>query len=400
MSRRAPGLLLGISALWIPLAFLFDGVTVLVLPLRLGGDAAGPGLVSLVGLALAAAFQPLAGRLGDRLRPRLGRRSFLLAAALPALAGLWLLVGSAGVAAALAGYVLLQLAASALQAGQQTLIPEHVPAARRGRAAGLKAAFDVGGAFLAFLVLGALLAGGDLLPAAAAITAAVAIGLVLVLWLVPERLPAEPGAHPAAAPGRLPNPLGVPPGFARLVAARFLFLFGTYAVGRFLLLLVAARLGLPADRAADEAGGLLALLALVTALAALPAGRLADRFSPRALMGTGAALAGAGILLLVPAAGMPGLLAGGLLMSLGTAAFVPANWAATTRLVAPADAGRLMGIANLGTGLAAAAAGILGPLIDTAGFAPALLVAALASLAAVLPLSAASLPRPVPEASA
>jgi di/tricarboxylate transporter len=45
-----------------------------------------------------------------------------------------------------------------------------------------------------------------------------------------------------------------------------------------------------------------------------------------------------------------------------------------------------MGIANLGTALAAAVAGLVGPLIDNAGFAPALLVAAAASAAATLPL--------------
>ena len=43
-----------------------------------------------------------------------------------------------------------------------------------------------------------------------------------------------------AAPQR--RSLDLPPGLGPLVAARFLFLFGTYAVGRFLVLLVAAGL--------------------------------------------------------------------------------------------------------------------------------------------------------------
>ena len=42
--------------------------------------------------------------------------------------------------------------------------------ALQGRASGLKTAFDVGGSFLAFLLLGAWLASGDLVPAAIAIT--------------------------------------------------------------------------------------------------------------------------------------------------------------------------------------------------------------------------------------
>jgi len=56
-----------------------------------------------------------------------------------------------------------------------------------------------------------------------------------------------------------------------------LFLLGTYAVGRFFLYFVADRLGIPRLQAADEAGSLLAGLALATALASPAAGWLADR---------------------------------------------------------------------------------------------------------------------------
>jgi hypothetical protein len=47
--------------LWLPLAFLFDGLTILVLPLRLGADAGTLGLGSFAGLAIGAAVQLLAG---------------------------------------------------------------------------------------------------------------------------------------------------------------------------------------------------------------------------------------------------------------------------------------------------------------------------------------------------
>lgn len=370
------GLLLGVSVLWIPLAFLFDGVTVLLLPLRLGGDASAIGLVSLAGLGLAAALQPIAGWLTDRLRGTVERRGFLLVGAAPALVGLAVFAGRGGVAAVVAGYVLVQAAATVMQAAQQTFIPEHVEPTRRGRAAGLKAAFDVGGSFVAFLALGVLLANGDLVAAAALIAVVLVIAVTLVFLLVPAT-PRVRVTRPAAS---------LPAGFAHLVVARFLFLFGTYAVGRFLVLLVADRLRIPADRALGDAGGLLALLTLTTAVTALAIGRVADRRERTGLMAAGALVAAAGILLLVPAAGIALVVLGGLAMSVGTAAFVTANWAATTDLVPAADAGRLMAIANLGTGLAAAAAGVLGPVIDTVGFAPALVVAAGVSAAAVAPL--------------
>ena len=67
-----------------------------------------------------------------------------------------------------------------------------------------------------------------------------------------------------------------PTHYVSLATAAF-FGLGTYAVGRFLVLLVADRLGIDPARAVDEAGGLLALLSLATAIAAIPIGRLADR---------------------------------------------------------------------------------------------------------------------------
>jgi MFS family permease len=264
-----------------------------------------------------------------------------------------------------------------MQAGQQTLIPEHLEGVEQGRASGLKAMFDVGGSFLAFLVLGALLASGNLFAAGAAITALVVVAVALVFVLVPTRPRVQRRV-------RRSSPL--PEGFGALILARFLFLFATYAVGRFLVLLISERLGLDPARAVGDAAGLIALFTLATAVSAVPAGWLADRRRRRDPMVVGSLVAAIGIAVLVAPAGLPGVVLGGLLMSVGTAMFVTSNWAATTTLVGHDDAGRLMAIANLGTGLAAAGAGALGPLIDNAGFAPALLVAATASAAAVIPI--------------
>jgi MFS family permease len=347
--------------------------------LRVGGDATQLGIVSFAGLAVAAGLQPVAGWLSDRYRGRVDRRAFLALAAIPAILGLWLLAGSVGLLAATIGYLVVQVGGTAMQAAQQTLIPEHVDPPERGRVSGLKAAFDVGGSFIAFLALGFVLASGDVLPSAVIITALMLGAIGLVFAFVPAA-PAPP------RPGPSSGTVGLPTGLVPLVIARFLFLFATYAVGRFLVLLVAERLAIPPERAVDETGGLLALFTLVTAGASIPFGWLADRRSRRDVMFGGAIVAAIGIGFLVPGAGLPGVIAGGLLMSLGTAAFITGNWAATTSLVPAAASGRLMGIANLGTGLAAAAAGLVGPLIDAVGFAPALVVAAGASMAAVLPL--------------
>src|SRR5687768_14946630 len=182
--RRGAGLWVGLSVVWVPLAFLFDGVTVLVLPLRLEGDAGTIGLVSLVGLGIAAGLQPVAGWLSDRLRDSVDRRTFLAVAAVPAVLGVWLLLGTTTLAAAVLAYVLIQAAATAMQAAQQTLIPEHLDGLEQGRASGLKTTFDVGGSFLAFMVLGALLVSGELGAAATVITILVVLAVLVVFFLV------------------------------------------------------------------------------------------------------------------------------------------------------------------------------------------------------------------------
>jgi MFS family permease len=182
-------------------------------------------------------------------------------------------------------------------------------------------------------------------------------------------------------------PLLVPGGFWQLILARFLFLFGVYAVGRFLLLLVADRLAVPAASAATETGGLLALFTLITAAAALVLGRFIDQLGRRRVMAGGALLAAAGTALFVPEVGLAGVVLAGTLMSIGTAAFASANWAAVTDLSPAVDSGRLLGLANFGTGGAAAVAGLLGPSIDLWGFTPALVFATLGMVAALVPLA-------------
>jgi MFS family permease len=170
------------------------------------------------------------------------------------------------------------------------------------------------------------------------------------------------------------------------VVARFLFLFGTYAVGRFLLLLVADRTGADPTRAADSTGALLAIFTLATAVGAMAFGRLADGRGRDRIMVVGIVASAAGILAFAPSFAVAGVALGGLTMAVGKGAFVAANWAALTDLAPAEDAGWLMGLANIGTGGAAACAGLLGPVIDGVGFTPAILVAAIVTAAALIPV--------------
>jgi MFS family permease len=196
-----------------------------------------------------------------------------------------------------------------------------------------------------------------------------------------------PSTHGQVRPSLGASTSGLPSGFAHLVMARFLFTLGTFVIGRFLLLLVADRLGIDAAHAADETGTFMALFTLIGAIAAVGSGVIVDRVGPRRVMRLGIMASAVGVVGFLPSAGSGGVLIAGTTMALGTAAFASANWAASTRLVPAAQAGRLMGLANLGTGGAAACAGLIGPLIDWGGFTPAILVALSATLAALVPLA-------------
>ena len=376
--------LVGISVFWLALSMLFDGLTVLVLPVQLSqAGSADPatslGLVSFAGLLAGMLIQPVAGTLSDRAGARL---PLVGAGALLTMAALAFLGMAGGVIPVAAAYVGVLVAANVAQASQQGLIPDLVPPRRRGLASGLKGTMDLGGAFIGFAVLGQLLAGGDVWPALLAIGALIATTYVASVLLVRE-------SRRASAPVQRPRftdafriDLGEHRAFAWLVLSRFLFLLATYAVGRFFLLFVADRLGIAAETAADEAGLLLAGLTLITLLTAAPAGWAADRFGRLPLMIFGATTSAAGAVLLVFAASELHILLFGSLMAIGSAAFAAANWASVADLAPAPEAGRFMALANFGTAGAAALAGLFGPLIDAvdrmaagSGY-PALLVAA------------------------
>lgn len=356
----------GVSVGWLGLSMIADGVPTLLLPYRLSelgtGDASLLGVISLVALAVAALVQPLAGRWSDVV----GRPPILAAGVAISAIGLVLLVGWSSVAATLAGVALTLLGVGVAQAGQQALLPDYVAGSSRGVASGVKNAFDVGGALLGFVIIGTLLSGGSgevtAVVLIAALAGAVAVGLALLGRGTMQR-PRDGRQRPGLRGAYAIDP-HVHGRLLRIIAARFLFLLGVYVVGRFLFLFVAETGGLAPDQAAGVAGTVLVILAAATVVASLPAGWLADRGGRRFIMLTGA-LTGAAALALLPwAPALEPMIAVGLLLAAGTAAFSTASWAALVDEVTGADSGRLLGVAQLGTAGAAAAAGAFGVVID------------------------------------
>jgi MFS family permease len=373
-------LILGISVLWLALNMASESATALVLPEAIEDEVSASyaatviGLVSLVALALAALIQPLAGLASDRLRPKWTRSRFIGWSLGPAVVATISFGLADSVATLIGSYVLLLIALSIVQGGLQGFLPEMVSEEKRGLAAGMKGLFDLVGAMLGFAVLGTLIETQGAAPAMLLAAITLVLLFVATLMLVRE-------GNPLAAPGsatRVPGAFSfsslikggfdmgaLPPSeFSRLIASRFLFLLGVYAIGRFFLLFLADLLAVDEDQAAQEAGYILATLALVTGFFAPVGGWLADRWGRAPTMRVGAFVGAGGAILLVLAESQASVLLFGSLMALGTALFVSANWATAADLAPEGEEGRSMALASLGTSGAIACAGLFGPVID------------------------------------
>lgn len=401
MSRQIR-LLFGISVFWLALSVLFDGVNTLVLPLQLSkfagqdNQATLLGLLTFVGLLAGALAQPVAGALSDRWQPRLGRKGFIAIGLILSLGSLFVFAAIQNLAGVMLGYLSIQISASIAQAGQQGLIPDLVDEKRRGMASGLKGFMDLTGAMLGFVMLGQLLGAGQALPAIGAIAAILVVAYLLAALLTPEDKPGRDAPARSQAPG-LRQIFQIDreqySSFIRLVVARFLFLLGIYGTGRFLLFFVASRLGLAEEQAAEQAGNLLAGLALLSVLASPLTGWLADRIGRIPLMRAGAVLSAISALLLAGADTSGEILLFGGLMSVGSAAFTGGSWALIADLVPRDESARFFGLANFSTAGSAAAAGLFGPVIDRMeqsspgmGFIALFVLASIAFLASALPL--------------
>jgi MFS family permease len=398
---RQMRLMFGISIFWLALSMLFDGINTLILPLQLSEladqktQATVLGLLTFIGLLTGALVQPVAGELSDRLQPLIGRKGFIGIGLLLSLISLLLFAIFKSLAALMIGYLALQVSASFAQAGQQGLIPDLVDEKRRGLASGLKGFMDITGAMLGFVLLGELLGSGRTTLAIGVIVAALVTTYLLAVVLTPEDKSSKSTTAKTVNPLSQVFHLDLDQGavFARLLLSRFLFLLGIYATGRFLLFFVADRLGLDADQAAEQAGTLLAGLALITILASPITGWLADQVGRIPLMVAGSVLGAASALMLIWAGSPTQILLFGGLMSIGSAAFAGGSWALIADLVPREKAARYFGLANFSTAGSAAVAGLFGPVMDWVErispgnrFSVVFIGAAIAFIASVLPL--------------
>ncbi|MFD8531651.1 MFS transporter [Streptosporangium canum] len=307
---------------------------------HLAGDERKVAVLSgftLAGGVAALVAQPLAGWLSDRTRTRTGSRTpYVLGGALVAAPVLWAMGWAESLAVLAVLYVLSEFVLSAAQGPLAAVLPDRVPAERRGR---FSAALGLG--IMLGSVTGSLL--GSLISADTR-TAYLVVGCIPValaasrLFLAPdpdnrfsERIVAAPEA------GRwwatfLVSPKEHPD-FWWVVASRTLTYTGFFVVQGYSLYLLDDYVGL-GDQAIDMVPVVAGLLALCICASAVPSGIVSDRLGRRKVFIVCASAAMAvGLLIPLLWPTLVGYLAMSVVMGLAFGAFEAVDTALITQVL-------------------------------------------------------------------
>ena len=305
---------------------LYIGALQVLLPLQVEAidrahKVATLGVVSGVSAGVAAVFNPLGGALSDRTRSRFGRRApWLLGGAAAVLIALAVLGRAGDVLMVAIGWSLVQAAANLYQAALTAVVPDRVPARRRGSAsavvgvamsAGAVAGVGLAGRFASHLALGYFALG--------VLLAITAIQFV-TLTTDPPSYPVAPGEVPAGTSGPSRSVsgglgsvsgIGIVSGFAAFTSAlrhrdfawvfcgRAAMILGYFLVAGFELYILTDYIRLPSGISPTTGVTILAVIStFCSVLAAAVAGPMSDRLDRRKLFVIGsAATSGVGMIL-------------------------------------------------------------------------------------------------------
>ncbi|MFD7257669.1 MFS transporter [Streptomyces sp. NPDC059874] len=306
------------------------------------------GLIGGISAIFATAFNPIAGALSDRK----GRRNpWILGGALGALACLALLGNVATALLVGIGWCLVQATMNIYQAAVTAIVPDRVPAARRGTASALVGlGLPIGGTVgvlvasqtAAHLRTGYLIFG--------AIVAVSALLLTTLCRDVPraEPAPAAPkakGAQLAAFLSALANH-----DFRWAFIGRALMVLGYFSVVGYQLYILGDHIKLPSGLTPPAAMAVLTPVSMVAmAVSTLLGGMLSDRWNRRKVfVGVSAALAGLVMVVPVVSPTWTGMLVFSALNGLAFGCFMAVDTALVTLVLPSAeDAARDMGVLNI-----------------------------------------------------
>jgi MFS family permease len=370
--RVSAGWVLRFALAWIGLyAGLFGPLQVLlpqqVEALAPADKEAALALVLGAGAACSLVANPLFGALSDRTRSRFGRRRPWIALGFGGGAvAVGLLAAAPAVPLVVLGWCAAQTLLNAPFAALSAAVPDEVPAAQRGTAAGYLG--------LAF-VLGVGIGTGLAVLAGATTTGYVLCALVALLCSLPYVLL---GRHARQEPdiawqwgeflrGFWINPLRHPD-FGWGFLTRFLVNLGNSAVLLYLFFFLSDVVGV-----ADPASGVLILTAIYSVAmlgSVVAAGTLSDRIGRRRVFVTGGALVMAGAAVLISVwPTWPGTVGAAVALGIGFGAYSAVDFALLTQVLPAArDRGKDLGVLNIASSLPQVLApAIAAPIVTSLG---------------------------------
>jgi MFS family permease len=364
--------LLILNAYWVGLSFMWNAIHPILLPavlLNYVPDAKKNtylGLLTFVGLIIALIVQPITGALSDRWKSRFGRRRPLAVLGTSFdFAFLSILAWSGSLIGLFIGYVGLQFSSNIAHGPMQGLLPDRVPRSQMGVASALRTFMDMLSLVAASLLAGRLLDPTTRDPAAImlVVMSLLAVAASVTFFGVKEE-PALQNEHTdwESMRGAFRINLRENSSYWWLIAERLLFLVGIYGLQAFAQYYLQDVLQVPDPP--KQTGDLLAALTLTMIILVLLAGWMADKHGAKRILVIGTFVAASGMLLMLFAIDMGGLLLFGSVLGAGIGLFLTSNWALANSLAPQQEAGKYLGLTNLATAGAAALARLEGPVLD------------------------------------
>lgn len=328
------------------------------------------GLIVGIGALVSLIVGPVFGVISDATRSRWGRRRpYLVAGLCLSLLSALIIVAAPNFWVVLSGWLVAQLAGSAISAALNPTLAERVPSSQRGKLGALSGVAASIAGVLATLI-GSFLT-GDLLLLFLAPVAVFAV--VVSLWLI--TVPDAPAPAEARVGSVLDifrslafNPLKAKD-FAWVWLGKFCLQFGYAFFGTYQLYFILDRLGYTAEAAGRQLALVGGVSLLATMLFTIGGGYLSDRLRRRKpFIYTAASMIAVGSVVIAFAPDFPTYAIGGTVLAAGVGAFNSVDLALAADVLPTKDEnGKWMSIYYLSGNLAGAIGPIIAPVILAVG---------------------------------